>query len=287
MKVLSLYCGAGGLDEGLKQSGIKTTLAIDINKDACETMKLNHDCEVINGKVSDYESTFDDFDIVIGGPPCPEFSRANKNRTFNSCEVDLFWAIVDRIKPKYYLMENVQDVIRVVNRSNYLINASDYGVPQDRLRRIFTNLPLPRSTNKKSLIDVLGHTGFDCLTDFAFPNRNQKCPSRNMNQLSMTLTTMKHFYLTSVPIYTRKYLPKEKHVWLNDTKTGLTNGEKCREITHKERALIQGFPDDYKFIGNDASVRKQIGNAVPPAISKAFFSNIIMTITSLNKGNKK
>ena len=287
MKILSLYCGAGGLDEGLKQAGFKTTLAIDINKDACETMKLNHDCEVINGKVSDYESSFGDFDIIIGGPPCPEFSRANKNRTFNSCEVDLFWSIVDRIKPSFYMMENVQDVIRVVNRDNYLVNVSDYGVAQDRLRRIFTNLPLPKSRNKKTLYDVLGNTGFDYLTDFAFPNRNQKCPSRNMSEISMTLTTMKHFYLTSIPIYTRKYLPKEKHVWLNKDKTSLTNGKPCREITHKERAMIQGFPEDYVFYGNDVSIRKQIGNAVPPPLANAFFSQIQIPITVLNKGNAK
>ena len=285
MKVLSLYCGAGGLDEGLKQSGFKTTLAIDLDKNACETMKLNHDCEIINGKVSDYESTFDDFDIIVGGPPCPEFSRANKNRNFNSCEVDLFWSIIDRINPKFFMMENVQDVIKVTNRDNYLVNTSNYGVSQDRLRRIFTNLPLPGPKNKKTLYDVLGETGFGYLTDFAFPNRNQKCPSRSMSQLSMTLTTMKHFYLTSIPIYTRKYLPVEEHVWLNDDKTGLTNGESCREITNKERALIQGFPKEYEFYGQEASIRKQIGNAVPPPLSYAFFSQIKIPITNIINGD--
>lgn len=279
-RVLSLYCGAGGIDEGLKQCGIKTTLAIDINKDACETMKLNHDCEVINGKVSEYVESLGDFDIIVGGPPCPEFSRANKNRTFNSCEIDLFWSIVDKTKPEYYMMENVQDVIKVTNRDNYLVNVKDYGVPQDRLRRIFTNLPLPKKhDDQKCLYDVLGNTGFDYLTDFSFPNRNQKCPSRKMNQLSMTLTTMKHFYLTPEPIYTRKYLPKEKHVWLSDDKELLTNGKQCREITHEERALIQGFPKDYKFFGNDASVRKQIGNAVPTPLIKSFFSQIVLEAT--------
>ena len=58
MKVLSLYCGAGGIDEGLKQAGIKTTLAIDVWKDACETMKLNHqDTEILCDKVSNIKSS--------------------------------------------------------------------------------------------------------------------------------------------------------------------------------------------------------------------------------------
>ena len=64
MKVLSLYCGAGGVDQGLKQAGIKTTLAIDYVEDCCKTMKLNHDCEVICAKVSDYKDSLGDFDIV-------------------------------------------------------------------------------------------------------------------------------------------------------------------------------------------------------------------------------
>lgn len=277
LKVLSLYCGAGGIDEGLKQSGIKTTLAIDINNDCCETMKLNHDCEIINGKVKDYEKSLKGFDIIVGGPPCQDFSRANKNRDFNSCEIDLFWDLIDNIKPKYYLMENVQDVIRVTNRDNYLVNVSDYGVAQDRIRRIFTNLPLPTTLKKIMMKDVLKQKEYGYLTDFAFPNRNQKCPSRSMESISMTLTTMKHFYLTPIPIYTRKYLPKDKHIWLNKTKDGLDNGMICREITNTERALLQGFDVNYKFFGNEHSIRKQIGNAVPPPLIKAFFEQTLLT----------
>jgi site-specific DNA-cytosine methylase len=125
--------------------------------------------------------------------------------------------------------------------------------------------------------DVLKQNDYGYLTDFAFPNRNQKCPSRTMDQVSMTLTTMKHFYLTPIPIFTRKYLPKEKHIWLNKTKDGLDNGMPCREITNQERALLQGFPEDYQFYGSNDSIRKQIGNAVPPPLIKAFFSQIILT----------
>jgi len=41
LRVLSLYCGAGGIDEGLKQAGIKTTLAIDMEKDCIKTVELS------------------------------------------------------------------------------------------------------------------------------------------------------------------------------------------------------------------------------------------------------
>jgi DNA (cytosine-5)-methyltransferase 1 len=158
MKVLSLYCGAGGIDEGLKQSGILTTIAIDLNKDACETFKINHpNAEVICGKVGDYKESFSNCEIIVGGPPCPEFSRANAGRTYDTCEVNNFWSIVENNKPKYYLMENVQDVIKVLKRPNHLINCADYGTPQTRTRRFFTNLPLPKPTHAKTpSSDLLG-----------------------------------------------------------------------------------------------------------------------------------
>lgn len=158
MRVLSLYCGAGEIDEGLKDSGILTTTAIDFNKDACESFKLNHpQTEVICGKVGDYKESFSNYDIVVGGPPCPEFSRANSGRTFDTCEVNNFWEIVQNNNPKYHLMENVQDVIKVLKKPNHLINCADYGTPQTRTRRFYTNLPLPKPTHSKTpTSDLLG-----------------------------------------------------------------------------------------------------------------------------------
>jgi len=92
MKILSLYSGGGGIDEGLKQAEIKTDIAIDYNYDACRTLKMNHpDTEVIcGGRVGDYVESLPKASIVVGGPPCPEFSRANIGRTFNMCEINNF-----------------------------------------------------------------------------------------------------------------------------------------------------------------------------------------------------
>ena len=276
MKVLSLYCGAGGIDEGLKQSGIKTTLAIDSWKDACETFKANHpDCEVIHGNVSDYIESINQADTIVGGPPCPEFSRANAVRTFDACEVNNFWKVVDKLNPKYYLMENVQDVIKVCNRSNYLLECSDYGVAQCRIRRIFSNIPKPEPQKQKTMIAEVVNTEYDYFTDVSFPNRNQKCVSRTLSEQCPTLTTMDCFYWTPIPIMTRKYLQEKDKIWIDKTtKTNLTNGMKCKKISNMDRQLLQGFPETYQFIGKDDSVRKQICNAVPPPVIKSIFEQV-------------
>ena len=315
MKVLSLYCGAGGIDEGLKQAGLKTSLAIDCERDCIETMKLNHECETIISKIEDVESSIDNFDVIVGGPPCPEFSRAKTSRTLDPTEVNRFWAIIEKIKPKYFLMENVQDVVKVCNRKNYLINCADYGVPQTRLRRIFTNLPLPRQTYAKTICytlagdiikkwlsvkDVLGLDGIieDRKTVFGennyrqydtdkpsntivsdarqwyvaptgFSAKNKKEISRKIESPIMTIVNANEYVLTNHRVMSQKYIQYRKEA----------NTSKLYEhkLTNKELSLLQGFPDTYRFFGNKSSVRKQIGNAVPPQPIKAFFEQILLT----------
>ena len=77
LNCLSLYSGADNLGDGIIQAGHKIKLCIEINSDCCKTIKLNHpDTEIINDKVSNYLESLGKFDCVVGGPPCPEFSRA-------------------------------------------------------------------------------------------------------------------------------------------------------------------------------------------------------------------
>ncbi len=257
MKVLSLYCGGGGIDQGLRQVGHYTNLAIDIDSDSCKTMKLNHDCEVINGKVEDYVDSLGHYDLIVGGPPCPEFSNANTKRTYDSTQVDIFWKIVDRIKPKLHIMENVPNVIKICKRDNFLINSFDHGVPQTRIRRFFTNLEEPELGKRRVISDYFkleGHT-----SNSGFSNCNQYEISRPTNQPCKTLQIASTLRLTDKPVYSKKYkhLPQDYKV--------------THIFTNKELQIIQGFPDDYEFYGNKQSVKRQICNAVPPTMIRSLF----------------
>ena len=281
MKVLSLYCGAGGTDEGLKQAGIKTTLAIDIDKHCCNTMKLNHDCEVLQGEVSDYIDSFDKQDIVIGGPPCPQFSRANPRRKYDMTEIDNFWIIVKQTKPKFYLMENVEDMATYLRRKNFLVNCADYGVPQTRMRRFFTNLPLPIPSHSHeggtiglfsppdprtpwvTIEEVLKlNSNEKFIFDHKYTTRNMILLTKDISKPCFTITTNHSIKFVSHQLYSEKY-------------TGVKIPPDIgRPLTMKEAAKIQSFPDDYQFSGGIWSVRRQIGNAVPPPVIKAFFQDI-------------
>ena len=145
MKCISLYSGADNLGDGVIQAGHDVFLAVEMNKDACETIKLNHpDTEVINGMVSEHLESLPRADCIIGGPPCPEFSRAKTNRTMDLCEVNNFRRAIEITKAEHHFMENVQDLYKVHKERNFLVNCADYGVPQTRIRRIFTDLPLTK-----------------------------------------------------------------------------------------------------------------------------------------------
>lgn len=265
MKVLSLYCGAGGIDEGLKQTGIRTTLAIDCDKDCIESIKLNHNCETICSKVEEVVPLLGKFDIIVGGPPCPEFSNGNPRRNYDATQVNLFWDIIDKIKPKFWLMENVINVIKICKREpNYILDCSYFGVPQSRARRFYTNIPKPEEQEQTSLDKILDVYGYTSNTGFS--KCNQYVVSRRTNEPTKTIQVAVSLRLTDKPVFSKKY----KHL-PQDYKT-------IHIFTNNELKLIQGFPNRYKFFGNKQSVKRQIANAVPPPVIKCIFNQITLPL---------
>ncbi len=158
IKVVSLFSGCGGFDWGFKSEKYQIIWSNDFLQDACITYEKNFDkqivCEDIN-KVSLQE--IPQSDIVLGGPPCQSFSLVGK-RDPNDKRSSLVWMylkIINHIKPKIFLMENVTGLKSSKNSDGKVIdnlteafrklgyhidihtlNAADYGVPQRR-KRVF------------------------------------------------------------------------------------------------------------------------------------------------------
>ena len=170
MKVISMFSGAGGLDLGFCYAGHEIVWANDFDKDAVETYKLNFnkfsEHNIVLGDIVEYlnqdekiiNKIVPDADIVIGGFPCQGFSIANLNRSMEDSRNYLYLQILKMIKiknPKYFLLENVKGLSNMLNGevlkmiindlencgNGYtvfynIINALDYGVPQNRERVI-------------------------------------------------------------------------------------------------------------------------------------------------------
>lgn len=174
LKGLSLFCGAGGLDIGAhlaRSNGchIKTKVAIDCWRDACDTLRgyLGDEIKVIERDITsitdpmefwrDASGLMDKPDIVYGGPPCQAFSQAGKQKALEDPRGNLifdFLRFIEMIHPKFFVMENVSNIKSVNGGALYreivdkmkgmgyavsdgVLCAADYGAPQKRRRAIF------------------------------------------------------------------------------------------------------------------------------------------------------
>ena len=193
-KVIDLFAGVGGLSYGFMQAVFDVVLANEIDETIAMSYSKNHpQTKMINKDITklDIEEIFkeykDKIDVIVGGPPCQGFSQKGKRKTIHDERNFLFryyFKVVDYIKPKYFLIENVPNILTAENGlfKNEIINlfesigysvncdvlkASDYGVPQDRRRAIIIgrkgkNKPeLPKATNDSvTIYDAIGDLEF-------------------------------------------------------------------------------------------------------------------------------
>ena len=158
MKVVDLFCGAGGFSEGFRQAGFDIVAAVDNNSQALTSHQINHpetnhyELDIATEDLSflaNYKP-----DVIIGSPPCTNFSRANNLNSDPSKGmelVDKFLDFVRLVKPKYWVSENVVQVrphIRKHGFNGYKLNSVDFGVPQKRERYFFGEFIRPRATHQ-------------------------------------------------------------------------------------------------------------------------------------------
>lgn len=128
LTLVDFFCGAGGLSLGFVQEGFNIKLANDIQDVCIETYKYNHpelpSSKIIQGDIKNLidniENYIDtDIDIVVGGPPCQGFSEANRQRIIDDPRNKLYKyyvKAVEKIAPKFVLMENVKGMLKVANQ---------------------------------------------------------------------------------------------------------------------------------------------------------------------------
>jgi DNA (cytosine-5)-methyltransferase 1 len=163
---VDLFCGAGGLSEGFRAAGFSILAANDFDTHSEATFRETHrDTSFISGKIEDISVRAllsatglrrGELDCLIGGPPCQAFSVYNHQRGMHDERSGLFreyLRIVEGLRPKFVVMENVTGITSVDNGravreiearltqmgyalQHKVLRAEEYGVPQER-RRIF------------------------------------------------------------------------------------------------------------------------------------------------------
>ena len=159
MKIISLFSGAGGLDLGFRNAGFDVVWANEFDKTIWETYEKNHRKTILDKRsITKIESKeIPNCDGIIGGPPCQSWSEAGSLGGIEDKRGKLFFDLIRVIsdkQPKFFLAENVSGMLHKRNQnalrhikelfrncgyklSVHLLNASNYGVPQDRKRVFF------------------------------------------------------------------------------------------------------------------------------------------------------
>lgn len=334
MNIISFFAGAGGLDLGFKNAGFNTVWANEFDKNIWKTYEYNHKNVILDKRdlrEIDFENIPSCFGI-IGGPPCQSWSEAGAGRGINDNRGQLFHDYIRAIEeknPLFFLAENVSGILHTKHRgaletiinkfknagkygyrvSVELLNAYDYGVPQDRKRVFFVGyrndlkmdfiFPKPIKKSKATLRDTIWDlqnsampalpynksNGSNCLIanheyyvgsySSIYMSRNRV---RNWDEQSFTIQAgARH-----APIHPQapkmKFIEKNKRIFVSGSE------KLYRRLSIRECARIQTFPDDFIFKYTDVSQGyKMIGNAVPVELAQAIAQKIFADISSLVK----
>lgn len=282
--VLDLFAGCGGLALGFESQGFET-FGFEMNSDACASYNRN-----LSGKCEEVKLTPDHYfpkaQVVIGGPPCQPFSVGGHQKGIKDSRdgFPVFISAIEQAEPDIWMFENVRGllyqnrwyldkIIEALETLGYiteyhLINAVNYGVPQNRERLI-----------------VVGHKG-----KFSYPAKDcqQVTAGDALGHLAFQVDERTKFLTPSMDTYVAKYELASKCINPRDLylhkpartitcrnlagATGdmqrirLPDGRRKR-LNARESARLQSFPDWFEFIGNETSIFNQIGNAVPPLLA--------------------
>ncbi len=196
---IDLFTGAGGLYRGFKDAGMEHLFSVEIWKPAIETLKKNYpDIELFEGDIRNLKGDElkrllkgRECDVLVGGPPCQGFSTIGKRLAKDPRNelVFEFIRMVDEVRPKFFIMENVKGLLSAnngimreliidefkkigyTNTISKVLNATDYNVPQARQRVFFfgirddveikRELTFPSKSEKKvtvgdAIMDLMG-----------------------------------------------------------------------------------------------------------------------------------
>lgn len=280
MKVVDLFAGCGGLTLGLTNAGFDVVLGVDNWLPAVKMYKANFDHPMIDLDLLDVENSVKTLkkykpDMIVGGPPCQDYSSAGKRNEENG-RADLtisFAKIVGEMKPRFFIMENVDQIVKSKRYAEAVKMFKEYGYGITAKTLDASLCGAPQKRKRHFVIGSLEHQD-DFLLNILNKNLSAK-PTTIRDYLGDKLG-IEHYYrhprnYNRRGIYSidepsptirgvNRPLPAGYPGHKNDTTSHL--GE-VRPLTSKERSLIQTFPENFQLIGTKSEIEQALGNAVP------------------------
>ena len=300
---LEICAGAGGQSLGLETAGLVHVAAVEVDPDACATLRLNRPQWKVEEKdVREFDGRpYKGVDVLAGGVPCPPFSVAGKQLGADD-ERDLFpeaLRLARECEPAAVMLENVpglaqarfagyrEQVLRQLAGLGYqadwqVLNACDFGVPQLRPRFILVAMrpdayahfewPAASGTAQavgEALHAMMAAAGWAGADEWA----------RKANGVAPTLVggSRRHGGPDLGPTRAREAWRR-----LGVDGRGLADAPPPADapaghmprLTRDMAAVIQGFPLDWRFHGRKTASYRQVGNAFPPPVARAVGTSI-------------
>lgn len=312
LRAVDLYSGVGGWSLGLRLAGIEVVASYERWGMANETNFKNnqHQAQTVDIRRLAINDLPNDIDIVVGSPPCTQFSFSNRggggDLSDGLKDIIKFLTIVEHLKPKLWVMENVPRVAKILEhelrpggcleRFKHLgivprvINMENFGLPQRRRRCIASNLDFElldayaAGTPKRTLGKVVKALAANPVIDPIYGVSIDRAQlSDHVIEDALNDEEVRINMATKVmhPVYNAMSFPDSldrsvRTITATCTRVSresivIENPDQprtFRRLTVRERACLQGFPITFQFYGESyAQKLRMVGNAVPPLFS--------------------
>lgn len=296
MRTVDLFAGCGGLSLGFEKEGFDIIAAFEFWDSAVKCYRENFSHPVFQMDLSDTDKAIPEVaklnpEIIIGGPPCQDFSHAGKRIEAGRASLtDNYATIVAAVHPKYFVMENVDRAQKshayatareIFKDAGYgltevVLDASLCGTPQKRKRFIcfgalgendgFATDVFQKRLAEKSMTvrDYFGDSlGFEYY--YRHPRNYNRRGIFSIDEPAPTMRGVNRPVPKGYPGHPKDACPVTPTL---------------HALTTEERALIQTFPENFKWVGNKTDVEQMIGNAVPVNLARY----VAQTVKLVNEG---
>lgn len=291
-RLIDLFAGCGGMSLGFQNAGFEVIAAYDFWQAAIDIYKENFQHPIYKVDLSQKEISEElaaaNPDIIIGGPPCQDFSIAGK-REFEGKRANLtliYSNIISAVKPRWFVMENVYNIEKspVFAQAVSNFRKAGYGIT----KRIWdaSYMGVPQMRKRYFVIGKLGAPD-----DFLMPSLLKGLTEKRMTvrQYLKDSPLDTEYYYMHPRSYARRsiFSIDEPSATIRGVNRPIPSGyqfhpaDKTRDInlvrslTSKERSYLQTFPAEFIFVGAKTDIEQAIGNAVPVKMAEYIAKRII------------
>ncbi|MCY7357776.1 MAG: DNA cytosine methyltransferase [Rudanella sp.] len=303
MRVIDLFAGCGGLSMGFEKADFEVVAAYDNWKESCEVYAANFNHPIFQKDLSALQNTelFREWqpDMIIGGPPCQDFSSAGKrDETLGRADLTLTYArIISDVRPEWFVMENVERIQKssILQEAIDVFKASGYGISYTVL--LASHCGVPQSRKRFFMVGHLHST--DGFLDHYFSKNLSDKPMTVADYMGKKLNLT--YYYRHPRSYARRgiYSVQEPSATIRGVNRPLPKtyqrhaGDPCdpdenvRPLTTLERSYLQTFPEGFKWLSSKTNQEQMIGNAVPVKLAEYVANCIAEYIADTKKGVAK